>query len=41
MTNRSLELKQQIAHRQILALSVLGGAMTLLFGALMAVMYFS
>jgi len=39
MTNKALELKQQIAYRQILALSVLGGSMAVLFGALMAVMY--
>ena len=39
MMNRSLEAKQQIVQRQILALTVVGGSMLLLFGALFTVMY--
>jgi hypothetical protein len=41
MTNRSVQLKQQIAYRQVLALSVMGGAMALLFGALVMLLYFN
>lgn len=41
MTQRSMELKQQIAYRQVLALSVMAGAMALLFGALVVVMSFN
>lgn len=37
MTNRLLELNQQLAYRQMLALSVVGAIMTVLFGTLMAV----
>ncbi|MDX1340924.1 hypothetical protein [Reinekea sp. G2M2-21] len=39
MPNRSLAIKQQQAYRQILALTVVGGAVILLLGTMIAMMY--
>ncbi len=41
MVDRTFELKRQAAQRQILALTVLGGAMIVLFIALVGTVYFS
>ena len=37
--NRSLELKQQHAYRQMYALAIIGGAVIVLLGTLMTLMY--
>jgi hypothetical protein len=39
ITDRTFELKQQVAHRQILALTVVGGSMLVLFGTLFTLLY--
>lgn len=36
MTDKHLQLQQQILHRQILALSVIGASVVIMFGALLA-----
>ncbi len=37
--NKTLELKQQNAYRQMLAIVVLGGSMAALFGTMVAAYY--